>query len=478
MRSTLNMKSFSIIIICLVILYFTNQLFAKEMTILVYPFQNTGSQQYSWLSYGMTASVISDLGKIKDITVISEIDRKKAIEEIQLSMTGLVDDKKAVKVGEVLGANIIFTGSYLVSKNQIRVNANLINVEKGNIEKTVKIDGTLDKIFDLQDKIVFSLLTETEKIQIRDIKPIKIAEEEKNNIKNSLRPNLNAYELYSKGLQLLNSNKYQESISYFNKAIELDSNYSSSYFNRGVAKGLLLNFQDQIADCNKVIELDSKNFAAYYNRGVAKSELKDYRGAIVDFNKAIELDSKYEIAYLTYVARGNAKEDLQEYQNAIADFDKSIKLNSNYAEAYCRRGFVKGQLGDYHGEISDLNKAIELNQQHAEAYSFRGWAKGELGDYYGEIADFTKVIELNLKDGKAYYCRGWAKLKLQNYQDAIDDLSKAIELNQKDVLAYSYYFRGFAKIQNRDKNNGCLDLSKAGELGYDKAYDAIKEFCK
>ncbi len=37
---------------------------------------------------------------------------------------------------------------------------------------------------------------------------------------------------------------------------------------------------------------------------------------------------------------------------------------------------------------------------------------------------------------------------------------------------------GVAKLDLGDKQGACLDWSKAGELGYEKAYDAIKEECK
>jgi hypothetical protein len=33
------------------------------------------------------------------------------------------------------------------------------------------------------------------------------------------------------------------------------------------------------------------------------------------------------------------------------------------------------------------------------------------------------------------------------------------------------------KILLGQKESGCLDLSKAGELGSEKAYESIKQFC-
>ena len=56
---------------------FTIPCSAKQINILVHPFENTGDKVYSWISAGMTNTVISDLTRIKDISVISNTDRKK-----------------------------------------------------------------------------------------------------------------------------------------------------------------------------------------------------------------------------------------------------------------------------------------------------------------------------------------------------------------------------------------------------------------
>ena len=112
------------------------------------------------------------------------------------------------------------------------------------------------------------------------------------------------------------------------------------------------------------------------------------------------------------------------------------------AKYYFEQGDAKYDLEDYRGAISDHNKAIELNPKYAVAYNNRGIAKGNLEDYRGAISDYNKVIELN-----------------PQYADA-------------------YYNRGVAKYILKDTNGACLDWSKAGELGYMKAYDLIKEYCK
>ena len=134
---------------------------AKMMNILVYPFENIGDKQYSWISAGMTETVINDLMGIREVSVISNADRRKIIEEMKLIFSELVAEKTMLKVGKLAGANVIFTGSYLVSENHIRVIARLINVETGREESSACLDGSLKKIFDLQDKVVLTLLSDT-----------------------------------------------------------------------------------------------------------------------------------------------------------------------------------------------------------------------------------------------------------------------------------------------------------------------------
>ena len=62
-----------------------------------------------------------------------------------------------------------------------------------------------------------------------------------------------------------------------------------------------------IADYTKAIEINPNYASTYYNRGILKKDLKDYSGAIADYTKAIELDPNFAFAY---VNRGISKENL------------------------------------------------------------------------------------------------------------------------------------------------------------------------
>ena len=74
--------------------------------------------------------------------------------------------------------------------------------------------------------------------------------------------------------------KFNESIKYYDNLIVLIPNDPELYFNRGAAKGMLMNSEGSIKDYDKAIELKPDYMEAYANRGVAKINLLTTKGNI------------------------------------------------------------------------------------------------------------------------------------------------------------------------------------------------------
>jgi TolB-like protein/Tfp pilus assembly protein PilF len=223
-RKEMNDKIFYIIFSIIIMSANISPASARNLSILVSPFENTGDEKYSWISAGMSDSIIADLNKIDNIIVLSEKDRKSALKEIEAGQTGMISLETAVQAGEFTGADVVFTGSYAVFNNQIRVIAKLVRVETGEIEKTAKIDGTLDRIFDVQDKVVIQLMSDAGKIQFEDIDQLAFGDAEQNKITEKERPPVDAYEFYSKGLEIQDENP-QQALAYYSDAINIDNGY-------------------------------------------------------------------------------------------------------------------------------------------------------------------------------------------------------------------------------------------------------------
>ena len=87
-------------------------------------------------------------------------------------------------------------------------------------------------------------------------------------------------------------NKYQVLLECYNKAIELNPNYSDAYCNKGSALYYLERYQEAIECYNKAIELNPNYSNAYNNKGLALKNLERYQEAFECYIKAIE--NKYK----------------------------------------------------------------------------------------------------------------------------------------------------------------------------------------
>jgi tetratricopeptide (TPR) repeat protein len=93
-----------------------------------------------------------------------------------------------------------------------------------------------------------------------------------------------------------------------------------------------------------------------------------------------------------------------------------------------------------------------------------------------EKKSFNPAEELDVEFAKAYYKRGNVKRMLNDFQGAIEDYSRAIEINPS--LAEAHNNRGLCRLKLGDIDGGQVDFLKAAELGYYKARDILKEYCR
>ncbi len=84
-------------------------------------------------------------------------------------------------------------------------------------------------------------------------------------------------------------NKYDDSIFYYSKAIEINPEFSKAYYNRGNAEFNLSQFENAIIDFTNAIEISPTYANAYKNRSIVKRKLKDIQGAEEDLKKYNEL---------------------------------------------------------------------------------------------------------------------------------------------------------------------------------------------
>ncbi len=380
-------------LICVILSSFPSILFADGLHVLVQPFQNTGNPQHGWLAAGITDSVSADLGRIRGIQVISESDRRKALDEIQMGQSGLVREGDVSKVGTMLGAHVIFTGSYAVAGDQVRVIAKLVRVETGAMEKSIKIDGNLNGIFALQDRIVSELLAETEKSNVSQIKPPKVDDAFRRRNERRKRPATDAYELFAKGLELEVTNVVQ-SLSLFEQAIAISPEYKEALMHAGYAvsiRGDTAKAQEYLTRAERLYreagegetlafaDLLATRAGVHYSAREYEEAVRVYE-TVEQMYRRLNRTESIGFAYLLYgqgsslQMKGDKQGAIKKYSEAIQLFDK-LQLRSNVGFGHLLYGVGYLFLTDkkYAEALKSYNQArtvyANLNMNSTRAYA-------------------------------------------------------------------------------------------------------------
>lgn len=228
------------------------------------------------------------------------------------------------------------------------------------------------------------------------------------------------------GLKLGKSNKINEAILEFSKAIEINPYYDYSYCERGLAYLYKGDLKLALSDLNKSIELNPSQAEAYNNRSVVFLAQKNFEKALEDASQAIALRPNYDEAY---VNRGLAYHRLKREDQAIADDSKAMELNPKMIKAYLNRMSIYFTKGDLDHALSDINSVIELNPRYYQAYMQRAKIHYKKGDLKRAIADLDLAIELKPDFAEAYYFRAGFYNKEGELDQSTADLNKAIQLN-------------------------------------------------
>ncbi len=110
-----------------------------------------------WLGVGIAETVTADLKTIEGISVIGRERIHEVTRRMNITAGADFDNTLATTIGREVAARWIIIGGYQRVGEVVRITARFVDVATGEVERTVKIDGPMSQIFDLQDKIVYEL---------------------------------------------------------------------------------------------------------------------------------------------------------------------------------------------------------------------------------------------------------------------------------------------------------------------------------
>jgi len=190
-------------------------------SIAVFPLNYQGDDDsFAPLSRGLSEMISIDLGKVKQLTILERIRIQALKDELALGQTPIIDPTSAPRMGKLLGASRILSGSFNVyDKERLFINLGSWDVQSSQTKEWINKDGNLDAFFQIEKELVINYL---ERIGI------ELTPEERADIQLIPTQNLEAFLSFCKGLEMEDAGHYDRASSFFKAAANIDPNFETA----------------------------------------------------------------------------------------------------------------------------------------------------------------------------------------------------------------------------------------------------------
>jgi TolB-like protein/DNA-binding winged helix-turn-helix (wHTH) protein/Tfp pilus assembly protein PilF len=382
------------------------------------------SQDY--FADGMTDELISDLGQISALRVISRTS----------TMAYKHTSKPLPQIARELNVDAVVEGTVLRSGDQVRITAQLIEAAADKHLWSQSYQGELRDTLALQSKVARAIAD-----QIR----INLNPRERAALESVKVVNPQAYESYLKGRYFWNkrtADGLKVALAYFNQAIDEDPKYAQAYSGLADTYALLGDWQ--------------------YAVMTPKEALPQAKAAAI---KALELDS----------ALGEAHNSLAfcldgfdwDFDSAGKEFRRALELNPGYATAHHWYAWHLSLLGRYDEAIEEMRKAENLDPLSLIINADLAELLVLAHSYDESIQQSRKTIEMDPNFALAHNQLAQAYLQKHMNDEAVAELQKAAQLSGRSPTVMANLARGYAAAGKRSEAIKLLgDLKKRSNSTY------------
>jgi serine/threonine protein kinase/tetratricopeptide (TPR) repeat protein len=423
----------------------------------VLPLDNlSGDPNQDYLSDGMTDVLITSLGQIGSLRVISHTT----------AMQYKNAHKPLPQIARELNVDAVVEGSVLRSGDKIRIGAQLVAAPAEKQLWAQNYDGDMRDVLGLQSRVASAVAE-----QIR----IKLTPKEQTQLANTQDVDPRAYEALLKGNYFFRENSNattQKALQYFLQAVELDPKLARAYV--GIARcynflgqGVVTAAEATAASDSaiaKALQLQPDLGEVYEERGWTLLFYHwDFSGAERDFRHALELNPGSSDAHEGYgtnlVAMGQFDEGLEQMKKArdldplspfrLADYCVELTYARRYGEAVTQCLAALELDPNFNWGLENIANTYLLKGDYAKAHQ----VLAKLGDC--DAACMAMLDETSGAAGKSGAFDSWLK-------------------TQKDLPDAFFLAQSYAGLGRKDQ--ALASLEKAYQLRSDPhgmAYTAV-----
>jgi TolB-like protein/class 3 adenylate cyclase len=312
-------------------------------SIAVLPFANmSGDPEQDYFADGMVEEIITALSRIRWLFVIAR--------NSSFTYKGQTIDVK--QVGQELGVRYVLEGSVRKAGQRVRITGQLIDALTGTHLWADRFDGSLEDVFELQDKVATAIAGVIEPtLQAAEIR------------RSADRPtnDLTAYDLYLRALALRSDREsILAALDLLGRAIERDPQFAPA-----LASAALCHLQLHVSGWSTDLEREKGEGVNLARRALHIT--RDDPGVLVW--------SGYVLAYFG-----------EDIEAAIELIDHALTLNPSFAHGWYWSGWLRLWAGQPELAISHFETSLRLSP-HFRAHTFLGIGIGYFSaQRFGEAA--------------------------------------------------------------------------------------------
>ena len=296
-------------------------------SIAVLPLENLSRDlDQEYFADGMTEALITDLGKIGGLRVIS-----------RTSMMHYKGTRKTLpEIARELNVDAVIEGAVLRSGNRVRITTQLLEPSTDRHIWAETYERDLVDLLALQGEVAREVAGQVN---------IKLTQQEQTRLLGRQPVDPEAMEAYLKGRYELRNLQLDKGIEHFNQALQREPNYGQAW--AGLAGAYdALSYPSQLADMGELAEKQSLN-----TQLLAKSKAAAL--------KALQLDESLSEAH---VSLGQVLMDMDwSWGAAEREFQRAITLDPNNAAAHQAYGEHLMAWGRLDEAIAELSRATDLD---------------------------------------------------------------------------------------------------------------------
>jgi eukaryotic-like serine/threonine-protein kinase len=414
-------------------------------SIAVLPLANTGgSSEVEYLSDGITESVINQISQLPSLKVMSRnsVFRFKG------------QSVDAQQVSKLLGVSAVMMGNLKRLDDQLVINVELIDARDASVIWSHQYIRKVADVIDLQNNVAQDV-TENLRFKLSGPQQQQLAKHQTDNVE--------AYELYLKGLYFWNKNRrtpddFQKSIEYFQQAINLDPNFALAYVglaNCYIQQTVYIEIPSKetlpkaLAAATKALELNDTVSEAHSTLAEIKM-LSDWdrSGTETEVQRALELNPNNPWAYHYYGAHFTA---LGRFDEAIINRKAALQRDPLSAPKRAAFGWTLYFAGRYDESIAECREALAIEENFFRAHLFLGLNYERKGMFEQAIAEMKKALNLANENAETLASLAHVYTSSGNRVEAQRILSKLSELSKQRYVNPYFFAVVYAGLGQKDQ---------------------------